>query len=119
MDGASRSDKVGLARIPRHAWIAAPVCLAFACTGSIGPEGGGPAQSTPSSQSPGSTLPPLAKGDASLGGGSLGPDGAATGSDYIDPLSTAIGRLTNAEYSQTVTDLTGEPPGAAVTYSFP
>ena len=54
-------------------------------------------------------------GDASLGGGSLGPDGAATGGDYIDPLSTAMGRLTNAEYSQTVTDLTGEPPGAAGT----
>ncbi len=110
---------VGMRRIRRHAWIAAPVCLAFACTGSIGPGGGGPPQSSPGAQLPGSTLPPLGMGDASLSGGALGADGAATGGDYIDPLSTALSRLTNAEYSQTVSDLLGEPPGAAVTYSFP
>ena len=28
-------------------------------------------------------------------------------------------RLTNAEYSQTVSDLLGEPPDAAVRYHFP
>ncbi len=109
-----------LAKARRRALLAAPFCVALGCTGSIGAGGGGPSQAAaPGAQVPGSTLPPPALGDASISGGSLGADGAATGVDYIDPLSTALARLTNAEYSQTVSDLLGEPSGAAVTYSFP
>ena len=42
-----------------------------------------------------------------------------TGNTFIDQLSTALIRLTNSEYSQTVSDLVGEPPGAAARYHFP
>jgi uncharacterized protein DUF1592/uncharacterized protein DUF1588/uncharacterized protein DUF1587/uncharacterized protein DUF1595/uncharacterized protein DUF1585 len=101
---------VAISRSRRYALIAVPVCLAFACTGSVGPEGGSSAQRIPT---PGVALP--STGDASVSGG----EPSASGGDYIDPLSTAIARLTNAEYSQTVTDLLGEPAGAAVTYNFP
>jgi Protein of unknown function (DUF1592)/Protein of unknown function (DUF1588)/Protein of unknown function (DUF1587)/Protein of unknown function (DUF1595)/Protein of unknown function (DUF1585) len=49
-------------------------------------------------------------------GGVIAPPKAA---DYIDQSSPALIRLTNAEYSQTVADLLGEAPDAAVRYRFP
>jgi len=47
-----------------------------------------------------------------------GPMGGV-GNTFIDQLSTALIRLTNSEYSQTVSDLVGEPPDAATRYHFP
>jgi Ni/Co efflux regulator RcnB len=41
------------------------------------------------------------------------------GNSFIDPSSPALVRLTNVEYSQTVTDVLGESPDAAARYRFP
>jgi Protein of unknown function (DUF1592)/Protein of unknown function (DUF1588)/Protein of unknown function (DUF1595)/Protein of unknown function (DUF1587)/Protein of unknown function (DUF1585) len=92
-----------------------------ACTGAIGqqspvPPGG--------SSGPG----PGAGGAGTSGGGSLptgpgttappGPVGGVNNS-FIDQSSPALARLTNVEYSQTVTDVLGEAPDAATRYRFP
>jgi Protein of unknown function (DUF1592)/Protein of unknown function (DUF1588)/Protein of unknown function (DUF1587)/Protein of unknown function (DUF1595) len=55
------------------------------------------------------------------GSGASTPPGpmGGVGNTFIDQVSTALVRLTNTEYSQTVTDLVGEPPNAAARYQFP
>jgi hypothetical protein len=85
-------------------------------------------------RSPGS---PAAPGGAAPGGGAAGsgagqptgPSGPGTtappgpsggpGNTFIDQDSPALERLTNVEYSRTVTDVFGEAPDAATRYSFP
>ncbi|HVU50179.1 MAG TPA: DUF1592 domain-containing protein [Polyangia bacterium] len=93
------------------------VLACFGCKGTIGGPGGpgapgGPATGggAPSGGSaqpagPGTTAPP-------------GPSGGP-GNTFIDQDSPALERLTNVEYSRTVTDVFGEAPDAATRYSFP
>ncbi len=80
------------------------------CTGRIGRAGGasGGAAGTSTSTSPtgpGTAAPP-------------GPTGGP-GNTFIDQDSPALERLTNVEYSQTVSDVLGEPADAATRYSLP
>jgi Protein of unknown function (DUF1592)/Protein of unknown function (DUF1588)/Protein of unknown function (DUF1587)/Protein of unknown function (DUF1595)/Protein of unknown function (DUF1585) len=89
----------------------AALCFAFCvgsqlgCTGNSGSASG---RSTPG---------PAADGGPSGGGGP--PPPPPTGTSFIDPVASGLSRLTNAEYSQTVTDVLGEPPDAATRYAFP
>jgi len=82
-------------------WLALGI-LAAGCTGQVGTPDT-PGQS--GGNSPGSTMLP-------------GPSGGSNNA-FIDPASRALARLTNVEYSQTVSDLLGEPPDAATRYRFP
>jgi len=41
------------------------------------------------------------------------------GNSFIDQDSPALERLTNVEYSCTVSDVLGEPPDAATRHAFP
>ena len=47
-----------------------------------------------------------------------GPQGGPN-NGFIDATSTGLARLTNVEYSQTVSDVLGEPADAAARYHFP
>jgi hypothetical protein len=127
----------GALGITRRTAAMVPVCLALSCTaGTIGPSSSQQSSNGPTSGALAASgaaaggagvggsggnggVPPLATTGSASSGLAATADGAAPGAPYIDPLSTALTRLTNAEYSRTVTDLTGEPPGAAVTYMFP
>ena len=94
--------------ILRSSLLMAMACgVAPGCTGTIGSDGpadpsnAGGAGSVPTTPGTPGVAPPI------------------QGSSFIDPGSRALVRLTNAEYSQTVTDLLGEPPDAAARYNFP
>jgi hypothetical protein len=97
-------------RLTRSVWFLS--MLGIGCTGTINPPGG-PQGSEGSGGSvaggtqgpPGSSVPP--------------PMGGVGASSFIDPVPGALERMTNIQYSQTVTDLLGEPPGASITYKFP
>jgi hypothetical protein len=84
------------------------------CTGKISTPGGPTGSGGPGSsgQGPGATSP---------GPGTTAPPGptGGPGNTFIDHDSPALERLTNVEYSRTVTDVLGEPPDAATRYSFP
>jgi hypothetical protein len=80
------------------------------CNGDIGSTGG---VSTPGRAGGGG-----ASGGGGGGGGG-GPPPTPAGSSFIDPVASGLSRLTNAEYSQTVADVLGEPPDAAIRYAFP
>ena len=82
------------------------------CTGKIGAPG--------ASGSPGTTTGPGGPGSMT-GPGTTAPPGptGGPGNSFIDQDSPALERLTNVEYSRTVTDVLGEPPDAATRYSFP
>jgi hypothetical protein len=93
-------------------------CVLFAnvgCKGKISPSGG---SGSPGASSPGATGPgsgqPTGPGTTAPPGPSGGP-----GNTFIDQDSPALERLTNVEYSRTVTDVFGEAPDAATRYSFP
>ena len=88
-------------------WMLAAALAVGGCTGKIGaPRGSsGGTGSTSGPTGPGTTAPPAPAG---------GP-----GNAFIDQDSPALERLTNVEYSQTVTDVLGEPADAATRYSFP
>src|SRR5258708_16539987 len=109
--------------MPRSLWKGrSPGLLVFAwsallgCTGSIGGmEGNGP----PPSRGTGGPTGGAGIGTGTYGGS--GPGGSSpppTGS-FVDPGDRALVRLTNTEYSQTVSDLLGEPSDAAQRYDFP
>jgi hypothetical protein len=93
-------------------WAVAISCVA--CTGKVRAPGGssasgaagtGTAPTGTGGTGPGTTPPP-------------GPSGGP-GNSFIDQDSPALERLTNVEYSRTVTDVLGEPLDAATRYSFP
>jgi hypothetical protein len=97
----------------------------MACSGQIG--NGSRPGATGSSGAPGSGA---AGNGATAGATQSNPSGAAgttmlpgpmggTNNSFIDRDSTALSRLTNAEYSTTVTDVLGEAPDAATRYQFP
>jgi hypothetical protein len=92
--------------------LALAACIA-GCSGNIGSGGGNPGK-TGSAGPTGSTVSP-----GGTGGATGVPNQSMPSSPYLDSLSNALWRLTNAEYSQTVSDLLGEPADAAVRYSFP
>jgi hypothetical protein len=76
------------------------------CTGKINGAGAGGAPGVPEAPTgPGTAAPP-------------GPMGGP-GNTFIDQDSPALERLTNVEYSQTVSDVLGEPADAATRYSLP
>jgi hypothetical protein len=58
-------------------------------------------------------------GSGAAGAGKIPEPMGGTNNAFIDMSSTAMGRLTNNEYSQTVTDVLGEPAAASVRYRFP
>jgi Protein of unknown function (DUF1592)/Protein of unknown function (DUF1588)/Protein of unknown function (DUF1587)/Protein of unknown function (DUF1595)/Protein of unknown function (DUF1585) len=62
-----------------------------------------------------------APGAKPTGPGTTAPPGPAggQGNTFIDQDSPALERLTNVEYSRTVSDIFGEAPDAATRYSFP
>ncbi|HTA21763.1 MAG TPA: DUF1595 domain-containing protein, partial [Polyangia bacterium] len=76
------------------------------CTGKISGAGAGGA--------PGAAKTPTGPGTAAPPGPTGGP-----GNTFIDQDSPALERLTNVEYSQTVSDVLGEPAGAATRYALP
>ncbi|HVZ75176.1 MAG TPA: DUF1592 domain-containing protein [Polyangia bacterium] len=86
-----------------------------ACTGTIGgPRGAAGGADGAGGVSAGNPNPSGAAGTTVL----PGPTGGANNT-FIDQDSTALARLTNVEYSQTVVDLLGEAPDAATRYQFP
>jgi hypothetical protein len=100
----------------------AAAIAASACTGKIGSTGG-PGSATPPGGGPGAagTGAPVGPSSMPSGPGTTAPPGptGGQGNTFIDQSSTALARLTNAEYSQTVADLLGESPDAATRYRFP
>src|SRR5450432_4161617 len=103
------------------AWSLAGAVCVVGCTGKIGSTG--PSGSTGSmATGAGAT----SGGTGSAGAGPTGPGTTAPpgpmgglGNTFIDHDSPALERLTNIEYSRTVTDVLGEEPDAATRYSFP
>jgi hypothetical protein len=76
------------------------------CYGKVEAPRGSPAPGSASAPAgPGTSPPPVPAG--------------GTSNTFIDQDSPALERLTNVEYSQTVTDVLGEPPDAATRYSLP
>ena len=81
--------------------VAGLSAIGAGCTGQIDP-GNGSTGPYPPTGSGGTTVVPQPKANG-----------------FIDPAARALTRLTNAEYSQAVTDLLGEPADAATRYRFP
>jgi Protein of unknown function (DUF1592)/Protein of unknown function (DUF1588)/Protein of unknown function (DUF1595)/Protein of unknown function (DUF1587)/Protein of unknown function (DUF1585) len=94
--------------VVRARWLALGATLALGCTGTVG-DAGAPSGTGPSRQ--------IAGGGASSSGAP--PLAAGPNNGFIDHDSTALSRLTNAAYSQTVADVLGEPADAASRYGFP
>jgi len=97
-------------QLTRSVWFLS--MLGIGCTGIINPPGGsqgsegsGGGAAGAGQGQPGSSVPP--------------PTGGGGASSFIDPVPGALERITNVQYSQTVTDLLGEPPAASITYKFP
>jgi hypothetical protein len=88
----------------RTGWIVLGSVVALGCTGSIGDDATPSKGAGPGSSGANGTLPGLVGG----------PNNA-----FIDSASTGLARLTNVEYSQTVSDVLGEPADAASRYQFP
>ena len=90
--------------------IAIALGASLGCNGAIGPAG--------------SDRPGVAGGGTGLAPGGVGSAPSAmapplAGNTFIDPGSRSLLRLTNVEYSQTVSDLLGEPADAASRFDFP
>ena len=83
--------------------IALGVGSLLACSGDIGSGAGG-------------SMPNPTGGVGTSTGGPPPPPPPMT---FIDPIASGLSRLTNVEYSQTVTDVLGEPADAATRYAFP
>jgi len=100
--------------------MAALACgVAAGCSSGAVRSGGPPANgsgTSPAGSGGGSGIVNPASGGSAAS--APGPAGGV-GNTFIDPASTALVRLTNSEYSQTVSDLLGEPPDAAARYHFP
>jgi hypothetical protein len=99
------------------------LALLAACAGDISNGNGTPPPGSGgagSSGAAGSAPPPVGSNPSGAAGTTMlpGPTGGANNT-FIDQDSTALSRLTNVEYSTAVTDLLGEPPGAATRYQFP
>jgi hypothetical protein len=92
-------------------WVWFLSTLGIGCTGVINPPGGPQGSEGNGGGVPGATQGPPGSVPPPMGG--------VGGTSFIDPRPGALERLTNSEYSQTVTDLLGEPPGASITYKFP
>jgi hypothetical protein len=109
----------------------AVLATAGACTGKIeqpgmpgpGASSGAAGTSPVPGPSPGTGTAgapaPIGGGGNPGGPGMTAPPGPTAAASFIDPSSTALARLTNVEYSQTVTDVLGEPPNASTRYKFP
>ena len=111
MVGAARSnDRTALRKACRAAlgWAMGAVLCLGGCTGKIGTPRGS------SGATPGSPAAPMGPGTSAPPGPTGGP-----GNTFVDQDSPALERLTNVEYSQTLTDVLGEPPNAATRYSLP
>jgi hypothetical protein len=90
-----------------------------ACTGSIGGQAAAPQPSGSAGSGTGSGK--AGAPGVPTGPGTTAPAGPVGGlnNSFIDQSSPALARLTNVEYSQTVTDVLGELPDAATRYRFP
>ena len=96
-------------------FIALGIGAPLGCSAKSGSAGGGSTPGLAAGGSPSGGSP--SSGSPSGGGGP--PPAPPTGTSFIDPVASGLSRLTNFEYSQTVTDVLGEPPDAATRYAFP
>jgi Protein of unknown function (DUF1592)/Protein of unknown function (DUF1588)/Protein of unknown function (DUF1595)/Protein of unknown function (DUF1587)/Protein of unknown function (DUF1585) len=104
------------------AWSLGGAVCVVGCTGKIGasgPSGSTGSMGTGAGATSGGTG--SAGASAPTGPGTTAPPGpmGGPGNTFIDHDSPALERLTNIEYSRTVTDVLGEAPDAATRYSFP
>jgi len=107
--------------IRRLSLVGAILLAGFGCKGTIGrPGSSGPSVPGSSAAGSGGGVPSTGTGQPT-GPGTTAPPGptGGVGNTFIDQDSPALERLTNVEYSRTVTDVFGEAPDAATRYSFP